>query len=58
MDKTDSASSPLMANVTYNGVPVYIESIDNKSFTASVHPVDQPNKSQKVNISSLIQNWS
>lgn len=51
-------ASPASTNVTYKGMPVFIESIDNAHFTASIHPLNEPNKRQTVNISSLIQNWS
>lgn len=51
----DIASSPVMVNVTHNGVPIYIESIASDSATAYVHPLNQPNNRQKVNISSLIE---
>ena len=30
------ASSPIMANVTYNGTPIYIESVNENKGTAKV----------------------
>ena len=47
--------SPIMYEVTYNGVPIYIESINSDNATANIHFFDQPNSSQKVSISSLIE---
>lgn len=47
--------SPIMYEVTYNGVPIYIESINSDNTTANIHFFDQPNSSQKVSISSLIE---
>lgn len=48
-------SSPIMAKVTYNGTPVYIEKINSDNTTANVHPLDQPGKSQRVDLSNLIE---
>jgi small acid-soluble spore protein H (minor) len=47
-------ASPVMMNVTYNGTPIYIESITGDT-TAYVHPLNQPNKRQKVDLTSLIE---
>lgn len=47
------AASPVMANVTYNGVPIYIEQVDEESGTATIYPLDQPENKQKVSVSSL-----
>jgi small acid-soluble spore protein H (minor) len=47
------ASSPVMANVTYNGVPIYIEQVDEENGTATIYPLDQPENKQKVSVSSL-----
>lgn len=47
--------SPIMYEVTYNGVPIYIESVNSDNTTANIHFFDQPNSSQKVSISSLIE---
>lgn len=51
----DIVSSPVMANVTYNGDPIYIDSISSDNTTAYVHPLNQPSKRQQVNLSSLIE---
>ena len=51
------AASPVMVNVTHNGVPIYIESIMWDNATALVHPMDQPQKQQKVSITSLIEQY-
>ncbi len=48
-------ASPVMMNVTHNGVPIYIESIANDKAMAYVHPLNQPNNRQKVDINSLIE---
>ncbi len=49
------ASSPVMANVCYNGVNVYIESVSETSDTASVHRLNQPRSTQVVPLGSLIE---
>jgi len=49
------ASSPIMANVTYDGMGIYIENIDENKGTAKIHPLHQPEKRQDVPISSLIE---
>ena len=58
MDKSRArgiASSPVMASVTYNGTPIYIESVDESSETANIHPLDQPGNKQEVPLTSLIE---
>ncbi|SDO54534.1 small acid-soluble spore protein H (minor) [Paenibacillus sp. yr247] len=50
------AVSPIMANVTYNGTPVYIQNVDDKNETARIYPLDQPESEQEVPLSSLIEN--
>lgn len=52
---SEIAASPVMANVTYFGVPVYIESVSLENRSAVVHPLDKPNNSQTVSVSSLME---
>ncbi|ETT82193.1 small acid-soluble spore protein H [Viridibacillus sp. FSL R5-0477] len=47
------ASSPIMANVTYNEESIYIEHVDKQNGTATIHPLDEPNKKQSVSVTSL-----
>ena len=47
------ATSPVMANVTYNGSRIYIENVE--GYTATVHYLNAPEKRLKVNLSSLIE---
>ncbi|USK74033.1 small acid-soluble spore protein H [Peribacillus frigoritolerans] len=47
------ASSPNMVTVTYNEESIYIEHVDEKNGTATIHPLDDPNKKQSVSITSL-----
>jgi small acid-soluble spore protein H (minor) len=49
------ASSPVMAHVTYNGVPVYIQRVNEQNQTARIYPLDQPEQEQEVPLSSLVE---
>lgn len=49
------AASPVMANVTYNGVPVYIQHVDEQNETARIYPLDQPENEQHVPLDSLVE---
>jgi len=46
-------NSPEMIRVTYNGVPVYIESINERNGIAYIHPIDNPEKKEQVSIQNL-----
>jgi small acid-soluble spore protein H (minor) len=52
------AASPVMVNVTYFGVPVYLESVSDKNKTAVIHPLNEPNGSQTVSVSNLVEHLS
>ncbi|WP_332698294.1 small acid-soluble spore protein H [Halalkalibacter lacteus] len=47
------AFSTNMANVTYNGNPIYIEHVDQQNGTATIHPLDDPNQKQSVSVTNL-----
>lgn len=47
------ASSPIMANVIYNGESIYIEHVDEQNGTATIHSLDEPNNKQSVSVTSL-----
>ncbi len=49
------AASPVMADVTYEGMPVYIESVNDIQGTASVHPLDMPGVRQEVSLTDLVE---
>lgn len=42
-----------MANVTYDGKSVYIESVDDNNGTANIHSLNQPDNSQEVSLTNL-----
>jgi small acid-soluble spore protein H (minor) len=52
------AASTSMANVTYNGVPIYIQHVDDENGTARIYPLDQPNHEQEVPLRSLVEDSS
>ncbi|HHY20979.1 MAG TPA: H-type small acid-soluble spore protein [Bacilli bacterium] len=47
--------SPTIVNVTYGGVPIYIQSVDEANEMARIYPLDEPNKEQDVPLSNLIE---
>ena len=49
------AASPVMANVTCNGVPIYIQHVDEDNETARIYPLNQPENEQNVPLGSLIE---
>lgn len=48
-------SSPDIANVTYNGAPIYIQSVNLEKEMAYIYPLNQPNKLQEVPVDSLVE---
>lgn len=52
---TEIASSADMITVTYNGSPIYIEDVNPRKDTASIHFLNQPGKSQEVSLTQLIE---
>ena len=49
------ASSLEMANVTYNGAPIYIENVNPTRDMASIHYLNQPGNSQEVQLTQLVE---
>ncbi|MDT8861191.1 H-type small acid-soluble spore protein [Alkalihalobacillus sp. MEB130] len=49
------AASPVMANVTYNETPVYIQNVSNVHDTARIFPLAEPQNEFEVDLSSLIE---
>lgn len=49
------AASPVMANVTYDGTPIYIQHVDEDNDTARIYPLDQPENEQQIPLDSLIE---
>lgn len=46
-------ASPDMLKVTYNGIPIYIQNVDENNETARIYPLDEPNKEQTVPLANL-----
>jgi small acid-soluble spore protein H (minor) len=49
------AASSVMANVTYNGTPIYIQEVDEKNETAKIYPLDKPENEQEVSLNNLLE---
>lgn len=47
------SSSPVMANVSYNGDKVYIEHVDQNNGLATIHPLDNPTTKQSISVNEL-----
>ena len=47
------SNSPVMANVTYDGVPIYIQHVDEKNETARIYPLNQPENETEISLNSL-----
>ncbi|UCZ53175.1 small acid-soluble spore protein H [Bacillus shivajii] len=49
------SESPIMANVTYNGTPIYIQHVDDQNETARVFPLDDPQNEFVVQVDNLVE---
>ncbi|MFJ7557900.1 small acid-soluble spore protein H [Bacillus thuringiensis] len=49
------ATSPVMANVTYNGVPIYIQNVDENNETARIYSLNERKNEQEIPLSNLIE---
>ncbi|SEA05188.1 small acid-soluble spore protein H (minor) [Thalassobacillus cyri] len=45
--------APNMIDVTYNGVPIYIQHVDEKNETARIYPLDNPEEEMEVGLRGL-----
>lgn len=49
------AASPDMVGVTCDGMPIYIQHVDESGETARIYPLGQPNNERDVPLSSLVE---
>lgn len=50
------AMSPVMANVTYEGRPVYIENVNESQMTADIHYLNKPENTKKqIPLTALVE---
>lgn len=49
------AASPVMANVTFNETPIYIQHVDEANETARIYPLDQPDRETQVSVAQLVE---
>ncbi|RXZ81731.1 small acid-soluble spore protein H [Paenibacillaceae bacterium] len=47
------AASPVMANVSHQGTPVYIQHVNEENETATIFPLDNPEHEQSVPVDML-----
>jgi small acid-soluble spore protein H (minor) len=48
-------TSPIMTDVTYQGVSVYIQHVDEQNEMARIYPIDQPENEQSVPLKNLTE---
>lgn len=51
------SASPIMANVSYNETPIYIQHVDEKNETARINPLDDPENEQDVSLNELKEDY-
>ncbi|SFM01863.1 H-type small acid-soluble spore protein [Salibacterium qingdaonense] len=51
----DIADSPVMADVTYDGTPVYIQHVDEDSQTARIYSLEYPDEELTVSLGQLME---
>ncbi|KMY55811.1 MULTISPECIES: small acid-soluble spore protein H [Bacillaceae] len=47
------AASPVMMDVTYQGMPIYIQHVDEQNETARIYPLTEPEQEQTVSLNEL-----
>lgn len=52
------AASPVMEDVRYNGVPIYIQHVDEANETARIYPLSEPEQEMEVPLRSLAESSS
>lgn len=48
-------NSPVMTQVTFNEVPVYIQHVDEETEMARIFPLNEPEREQSVPVGSLVE---
>lgn len=51
----DIATSEVMMKVTYNGQPIYIESVNEAENTAEIHFLNQADNKKEVSLNNLVE---
>ncbi|WP_407639163.1 H-type small acid-soluble spore protein [Alteribacillus iranensis] len=49
------AESPVMAHVTYDGTPIYIQHVDEHSHTARIYALEDPDTELSVPLDQLME---
>ncbi|SDI48126.1 small acid-soluble spore protein H [Alteribacillus bidgolensis] len=53
MRAQEISESPVMAHVTYDGTPIYIQHVDKQKHTARIYALDEPDNELEVSLDSL-----
>jgi small acid-soluble spore protein H (minor) len=48
-------NSPVMINVKYHGIPVYIKDVNERNAMATVFPLDEMDNEQEVELRGLME---
>ncbi|GAF64640.1 acid-soluble spore protein H [Bacillus sp. TS-2] len=57
MRAKEIAESPIMANVTYDGTPIYIQHVNEGSKTARVYSLENPDNELEVSLNNLMEHF-
>ncbi|MNC53565.1 Small, acid-soluble spore protein H [compost metagenome] len=49
------AASPIMEHVTYEGMQIYIQHVDENTEMARIYPLKQPENEQTVPVRNLVE---
>lgn len=49
------SQSSVMANVTYQGVPIYIQEVNEQNGIARVYDLDNPQQQQEISVNQLAE---
>ncbi|MFC5469063.1 H-type small acid-soluble spore protein [Cohnella suwonensis] len=52
---SEIAASPIMANVTFDSIPVYIQHVDESNEVARIYPLHDPKQEQSIAVSQLVE---
>ncbi|MFB4166007.1 H-type small acid-soluble spore protein [Alteribacillus sp. JSM 102045] len=53
MRAREISESPVMAHVTYDGTPVYIQHVNEQNNTVRIYALDDPDNELEVSVESL-----
>ncbi|MBB5174723.1 H-type small acid-soluble spore protein [Texcoconibacillus texcoconensis] len=48
-------NAPVMINVEYHGIPVYIQDVNEDDETVTIFPLDEMDNTQEVDLTGLVE---